>query len=269
MKTSWLLALWLIGVGTGWSQPASIEARRRSLTLWCRENLAQQFMPGYKATVTNYYAGPNPDLDMSQGRVVATGIPLHLAIQGQGFFCFEGNHYSRDGRMQLEEGVVQGPGGYPVLAYRLDEQGNIADQLGAIRFPIDPKTQLYMGRYTDYSFDALGHFLGGITTTDPVTGYSHTDYKPLYRLVLATFPQPHRLLRAQDSQLEAGKESGPPRLDLAGQNRLGFLVPSSVELSNVDPVQQAYIWGRLDAMEMRPFPKPKKPLKKQEPQPGT
>lgn len=240
------------------AQPGPIEGKRRALTYWCRENLAQQFSPGYKATVTNYYVGPQPDLDMTQGRVVATGIPLHLAIQGEGFFCFAGEIYSRDGRMQLQDGVLQGPGGYPLLGYRLDDKANIADALGVMSFSIDPSNQLYLGQYTDYAFDALGNFMGGITRTDPVTGQSHTDYKPLYRLAIATFPQPHRLLRDQDSRLRASKESGPARLDLAGQNRIGFLIPSSVELSNVDPVQQAYIWGRLDANEMRPFKQPPK-----------
>jgi flagellar basal body rod protein FlgG len=257
----WLLLFFCLLPGLVQAQPASMQSRRRSLTLWCRENLAQQFTPGYKATVTNYFVGAYPDLDMSQGRVVATGIPLHLAIQGEGFFCLEGDRFTRDGRMQLHEGILQGPGGYPLLGYKLDEKANLSDQLGEIRFPVDPKNQLYLGVYNDYSFDALGNFLGGLTTTDPVTGHSHTDYKPLYRLVIGTFPQPHRLLRDQDSLLRPSQESGPLRLDLAGQNRLGFLVPNSVELSNVDPVQQAYIWGRLDAMEMRPFPQPAKKKK--------
>lgn len=254
----WILLFFCLLSAPLWAQPTSMQGRRQVLTLWCRENLAQQYTPGYKATVTNYYVGPNPDLDMSQGRVVATGIPLHLAIQGEGFFCFEGDRFSRDGRMQLREGILEGPGGYPLLGYKLDDKANIADKLGVIRFPTDPGNQLYLGRYNEYSFDALGNFLGGLTTTDPVTGQSHTDYTPLYRLAIGTFPQPHRMLRERDSLLLAGKESGPLRLDLAGQNRLGFLVPSSVELSNVDPVQQAYIWGRLDAMEMRPFPSPPK-----------
>ena len=238
------------------AEPASIEGRRRTLTLWCRENLAQQFSPGYKATQTSYYVGPQPDLDMSQGRVVATGIPLHLAIQGEGFFCLEGDRFTRDGRMQLREGILEGPGGYPLLGYKLDDKSNISDKLGQIQFPIDPKNQLYLGIYNDYSFDALGNFLGGLTTTDPVTGNSHTDYTPLYRLAIGTFPQPHRLLREQDSLLRASAQSGPLRVDLAGQNRLGFLIPASLEMSNVDPVQQAYVWGRLDALEMRPLPKP-------------
>ena len=243
------------------SHAQSIEGKRRALLLWCRENLAQQFTPGYKATITNYWAGTRPDLDISQGRVVNTNIPLHLAILGEGFFCFQDSRYSRDGRMTLKNELILGSGGSPLLAYKLDEQGNITQNLDVIRIPMDPENNPYPGTHNECTFDAQGYFLGGVTNTDPVTGYTHTDYTPLYRLAIATFPQAHRLAREDGTMLSATSESGGATLDMPGQHRLGFLVPSSVEMSNVDPVQQAYIWGRLDANEMRPLPKKPTPKK--------
>ena len=260
MKMPHLLLAIALSSGVLAQPSGSIEGKRRALIFLCRENLAQQFTPGYKAAITNYWVGTRPDLDMSQGRVVNTNIPLHLAILGEGFFCLKENHYTRDGRMTLKNDLILGPSDEPLLAYKLDDQGNITQNLDVIRFPMDPENKLYLGKYNECTFDAQGYFLGGITETDPVTGYTHTDYTPLYRLAIATFPQPQRLERQKGTLLSANLESGTASLDMPGQHRLGFLVPSSVEMSNVDPVQQAYIWGRLDATEMRPLPKP--PAKK-------
>lgn len=239
------------------AQPEFPEAQRNLMLRWCRENLAQQHTPGYKAWVTSYFVGAQPDLDTTQGRVVATGIPLHLAILGEGFFVLQGDQFTRDGRMQLRDDLIRSSQGIPLLAYKLDEQGNIAQELGTIAFPIDPSNQLYLGRYNEFSFDAMGNFLGGISQVDAVTGHMHTEFFPLYRLPIATFAQPHRLMRQASGTLIAGPESGPFRLGLPAQQRVGFLIPRSLELSNVDPVQQAYTWGRLDASEVRPLPKPR------------
>lgn len=258
----WTHLLLALGLTALPAQAQTFEGKRRALLLWCRENLAQQFTPGYKATITNYWAGTRPDLDISQGRVVNTNIPLHLAILGEGYFCFQDSRYSRDGRMILKNDLILGSAGSPLLAYKLDEQGNITQSLDIIRFPMDAENKLYLGKYNECTFDAQGYFLGGITNTDPVTGYTHTDYTPLYRLAIATFPQNHRLGREEGTMLSANNESGAAILDMPGQHRLGFLVPSSVEMSNVDPVQQAYIWGRLDANEMRPLPKKPEAKKK-------
>jgi flagellar basal body rod protein FlgG len=193
-------------------------------------------------------------LDTTQGRVVATGIPLHLAILGEGFFCVEGEQFTRDGRMQLRDEVIRTSHGAPLLAYKLDEKGNIAENLSTIRFPLDPDNQLYVGRYNEFSFDALGNFLGGVSNVDPITGHLYTDFTPLYRLAIATFPQPHRLVRQPSGLLSPGTESGRFKIGLAAQQRVGFLVPRSLELSNVDPVQQSYIWGRLDGSELKAIP---------------
>jgi len=250
---SWLFALLLCSSLT-WAQPEPQDPQRGLLLRWCRENLAQQHTPGYKAWVTSYFVGLQPDLDTTQGRVVATGIPLHLAILGEGFFCVEGDQFTRDGRMQLLDDVIRTSHGAPLLAYKLDEKGNIAESLSTIRFPLDPANQLYLGRYNEFSFDSLGNFLGGVSNVDPITGHLYTDFTPLYRLAIATFTQPHRLIRQPGGLLSPGKESGAFKMGLAAQQRVGFLVPRSLELSNVDPVQQSYIWGRLDGSELKPLP---------------
>ncbi len=235
------------------------EIQRQLMLRWCRINLENQFQPGYRATVANYFVGADPDLDMTQGRVVATHIPLNLALFGEGFFCLEGGRYTREGRFLWQEGRIIGPGGLPVLGYRLDEKQNISQGLGPIDFPMDPESNLYLGKYNTFSWDSQGTLLGGSTSYNPVTQQDFTDYTPVYRLAIATFAQPHRLLRDQGTLLQAGSEAGAIRLEVAGENRAGFVIPGSLELSNVDPVEQAYLWGRLDAAEPR---RAKKPLKK-------
>ena len=238
------------------------EIQRQLMLRWCRQNLANQFLPGYRATVANYFVGADPDLDMTQGRVVATHIPLNLAIFGEGFFCLEAAHYTREGRFLWQNGRILGPGGLGVLGYRLDEKQNIASELGPIDFPMDPENNLYLGKYNTFSWDSQGTLLGGSTTYNPVTQQDFTEYTPVYRLAIATFAQPHRLLRGEGTLLQASSQTGATRLEVAGENRAGFVIPGSLELSNVDPVEQAYLWGRLDAAEPRKTSRGKRPVKK-------
>jgi flagellar basal-body rod protein FlgF/flagellar basal-body rod protein FlgG len=58
-------------------------------------------------------------LDLGQGQLAATGNPLDLAIQGQGFFAIQssnGLRYTRDGAFQRSStGVLQTSQGEPVL----------------------------------------------------------------------------------------------------------------------------------------------------------
>jgi flagellar basal-body rod protein FlgF len=57
--------------------------------------------------------------DFGQGALRATGAPLDLAIEGQGFFQVQapgGMRYTRDGNFRLDDnGVLVTQGGYPVL----------------------------------------------------------------------------------------------------------------------------------------------------------
>ncbi len=235
------------------------EKQRQKLLFWCRENLEHQYTPGFKGTLCSYYSGMQPDLDMSAGRILLTQDPAHLAILGQGFFCLEGQVYTRDGRFLLKGETVVGQSGRALLAYPLDEQGNVKDALTAVKFGFDPATGLFRQRYTGFSFDSSGTLLGEITQVDPVTLQADVQYEPVYRIPLALFGQPQRLLRSDFNLFLASTESGAPRLELTGQKNAGFFVPRSLELSNVNVVEQTYLWGRLDASQPAPMKKPAKP----------
>ena len=255
----------MVVFGLGWSlaspllaQPAApAEQQRKSLLSWCRENLEQQYTPGYKGTLCSYYSGVQPDLDMSAGRILLTQDPAHLAVLGQGFFCLEGDVFTRDGRFLLKGETVVGQSGRALLAYPLDSQGNVSDGLTAVKFGFDPGTGLFRQRYTGFSFDSSGTLLGEITQVDPVTLQADIQYEAVYRLPLALFAQPQRLQRLEVNLFLATLQSGSPRLELTGQKNAGFFVPRSLELSNVNVVEQTYLWGRLDASE----PAPKKVVK--------
>lgn len=229
--------------------PQRVPLQRKLLLGWCRENLEQQYTPGYKATVIHYFSGSQPDLDMSPGRVVATQDPANVAILGQGFFCLEGQRFTRDGRLWLRGDTVVNRLGQALLAHPLDDQGNVKDQPGPMKFGKDAVSGLFLGKYTGFSFDSSGTFFGEKSVTDPVTLQTETTFVPLYRLPIALFAHPQRLLREQETLFLATDESGSATLSLAGEKNAGFVVPRSIELSNVNPTDQAYQWGRLDAAE--------------------
>ena len=77
-------------------------------------------------------------LDLGQGNLAATGNPLDLAIQGQGFFAIQsanGIRYTRDGAfMRSSRGVLQTNLGEPVLDAK---QQPITIPSGAIRISPD------------------------------------------------------------------------------------------------------------------------------------
>jgi flagellar basal-body rod protein FlgF len=77
-------------------------------------------------------------LDLGQGQLAATGNPLDLAIQGQGFFAIKtanGIRYTRDGAFQRSStGVLQTSLGEPVLDAK---QQPITIPSGAIRISPD------------------------------------------------------------------------------------------------------------------------------------
>lgn len=70
-------------------------------------------------TVNNFGILDGNTLDMGQGQLAATGNPLDLAIQGQGFFAIQtanGIRYTRDGAFQRSSaGVLQTAQGESVL----------------------------------------------------------------------------------------------------------------------------------------------------------
>ncbi len=72
------------------------------------------------STVNNYGVVHSDQLDMSQGALTATGNPLDLAIQGEGFFSTQtpdGVRYTRNGGFHRSNtGVLVNGSGDPVLS---------------------------------------------------------------------------------------------------------------------------------------------------------
>lgn len=74
---------------------------------------------------------------MTQGDIARTESITDLAINGNGFFKVEapfGNGYTRDGSMNFDkEGYLVNGDGYKVQGFQVSEDGDITNQLGAIR----------------------------------------------------------------------------------------------------------------------------------------
>lgn len=92
-----------------------------------RRLLLAQRTPETEATPLDPTGGPAPTtlpieitsrLDTTQGPLTATGNPLHLAIQGEGYFVVstpEGDRFTRDGAFRLDaEGTLSTASGHPV-----------------------------------------------------------------------------------------------------------------------------------------------------------
>ncbi|MER3543656.1 MAG: flagellar hook protein FlgE [Chloroflexota bacterium] len=82
------------------------------------------------------------DILFTQGSLQATGKNSDLAIQGDGFFIYQGaeaNLYSRDGTIDLSaDGYLANPNtGLYILGWQADDQGNIdpTQPIGRIRIP--------------------------------------------------------------------------------------------------------------------------------------
>lgn len=65
------------------------------------------------STVNNFGVLGGNQLDLGQGTLTATGNPLDVAIEGQGFFAIQtknGIRYTRDGSFQqTRDGLLDGP----------------------------------------------------------------------------------------------------------------------------------------------------------------
>ncbi|MBS2036447.1 hypothetical protein JST97_15760 [bacterium] len=200
-------------------------------------NLKNQFTPGFKSH--SEWPGKN-GLKWTQGEIFKTQTPSNLAVNGQGCFALKNGDqiaYTRDGRFTFQDGLLQNSQGWALLGMPLDRLGNIIGETGPIRLDLDPPTCLYMGRFTDYRFDEMGKLHGQLTMTDPVTGQSSCTSTPLFQIMLYQFPNPGGLVE-DGSLLRPGPNSGEAVSGLPGQGALGGICPSSLELSNVNFLQQ-------------------------------
>ena len=127
-----------------------------------------------------------------------------------------------------------------VQGFPVDSQGNISGEAGPINLSLDPNTNLYGGKYTNYSFDETGKLYGESTQTDPVTGQTSSSKTPIAQVAMASFANASSLKRTGTTSFEGSENSGKAVVGVAGQGALGSVHPGSLELSNVDFAQQGF-----------------------------
>jgi flagellar basal body rod protein FlgG len=200
-------------------------------------NLKLQFQPGYKARTLGEDGSLR--IDPKQGKIFRTNSKTNLAIHGKGYFCLEGSGetlYTRDGRFEFMDGILRHESGRALLGFPLDSQGGICGKETTLKITMDPENKLYQGRYTDYQFDEAGRFRGISKLTDPVTGQSVTTVdEPLFIIMLGQFENPAELSPLDHALFRASEK---PFLGVAGQLETGQILPSRLELSNVNSDQQ-------------------------------
>jgi len=217
------------------------------------ENMRNQFTPGYKCESVQFNDVMNSTLNgakkkatnilFTQGEIFKTQTPTNLAINGQGFFMLNDgfkDHYTRDGRFTFQDGQLKSSDGKVVQGFPVDSQGNISGEAGPINLSLDPNTNLYGGKYTNYSFDETGKLYGESTQVDPVTGQSSNSKTPIAQVAMASFANASSLKRTGTTSFEGSENSGKAVVGVAGQGALGGVCPGSLELSNVDFAQQGF-----------------------------
>lgn len=247
-QSTWsLLCLGLgLGLALGWSSgKRQMAAQRmdvreelfqamsgnRALMQECFDNMTHQFTPGYKCT--QVLLDPNlPTLSMEQGKIFRTQTSSHLAINGRAFFVLSHQgetRYTRDGRFTFQNGTLKNEEKSSVMGYRIDAAGNVGQTPEAITLPLESETKLYAGRYLNFHFDEDGTLYGQ---------QSEGGDTPLFKVALAAFETPERLARATATSFRATDEANLFREGVAGQWDLGRVAPASLEMSNVDLMEQ-------------------------------
>ena len=211
------------------------------------ENMKNQFTPGYRGRIL----GENgvARIDCRRGKIFRVQTRTNLAINGNGFFCLSGSEgkklYTRDGRFDFQEGTLRSLFGQAVIGYPLDSKGNICGEETPVKLWMDPVHKLYCGKYTNFKIDEAGTLYGETSLADPTTGQRLESYTPLFRFQLAGFEAPAHLLPVGTTIFEETDLSGVPFLGVAGQEDLGEVKAGSLELSNVDYMEQSARIGKI------------------------
>ena len=223
--------------------------RSQELLDECFLNMKNQFTPGYKALIVfDRLNSGRPHIRLTQGEIFKTQCPTDLAINGQGFFTVQLGgqlYYTRDGRFQLSEGELRSHEGGSLLGFEGDSQGNaVSGNLKPIHLSLDPRSRLYAGKYSGYHFDETGRLYGETTTTNPVTGQVVTGSDPLAQVALTTFAG-FKLTHSRLSPTLLVAEDDPPVVGCPAQGSMGVVCPGSLELSNVDFMEEGYVISAL------------------------
>ena len=138
-------------------------------------NLANQSTTGFKADIDSFKSMPvygpghparvygedhRVGIDHSQGQLISTGLPLDLAINGEGFMAIQdidGNEvYTRNGNLQVtDQGLLVTATGYPVMG----EGGPIT---------LSPYEDILIGSDGTITIRPLGQGAGEIAVLDRI-----------------------------------------------------------------------------------------------------
>lgn len=168
------------------------------------------------------------DTVQSQGNVQPTGIPTDLMIQGDGFFKV-GTNDSEDGNAEVYY-TRSGVFGWDTSGYLVQKStGLYVLNVEGERIQIDPNAQSFgidqygMIRY----IDAAGASQGGDES---------------FQIAIAKFANPEGLIKEGENlyryDVNAGTEPTDPADLTPGSGGRGTIVPSSLEMSNVDLAQE-------------------------------
>lgn len=172
---------------------------------------AQTQIPAGLQVGTGVRTVANPRV-FTQGNVSATGNPLDLAIQGQGFFEVQmpdgTTAYTRDGSFQL------------------DSSGQLVTQSGYVISP---------GVIIPSNAQSVTIGKDGTVT---VTSAANPAATQVGQLQLSLFVNPAGLQSLGENLFAETTASGAPQQGQPGTNGLGVLTQSYVETSNVNVVEE-------------------------------
>jgi flagellar hook protein FlgE len=159
---------------------------------------------------------------MNAGAIQATGSPLDIAIQGDGWFRVSNDpanaaattYYTRSGNFTRDAaGDLVTPDGFYVVGT------NGAGAPTKINIPANSKT---------FSIDS-----GGVVSVVDPAGATTT-----FKIQLAKFPNEAGLQRAAGNRWTPSNNAGTPVVADAGSAGYGSLATGSIEMSNVDLAQE-------------------------------
>lgn len=151
-----------------------------------------------------------------QGTLKDSSSPLHVAIQGRGFFSVQDpstgqNLYTRDG------------------SFSKNANGQLVMGSAGIGRLLEPSIQI-----PEDATDILISSEGEVSVRQPGT----TAFTSVGTIELTIFPNAEGLLKMGENLLAETEASGPPTSGTPGQTGIGVLRQGYLEASNVEPVQE-------------------------------
>ncbi|HHV64784.1 MAG TPA: flagellar hook-basal body complex protein [Peptococcaceae bacterium] len=180
------------------------------------------------------------DIVMGQGSTQYTGKETDMMIQGSGMFVLElgGNMvYTRSGNFGFDKSgnLIDLTTGAFVQGYKYDGSSFPDDGTATetIKFSLgDPSDTDPDHKLTSYSIDQNGVITG--VFSDGSTSIT----QPMYKIVIAKFPNEAGLTAVGNNLFTQSNNSGDANIGTAGKDGRGTIVPNTLEMSNVDLAQE-------------------------------